>query len=190
MVTPRSVILPSNAFSAPGQQRRSERQLFLHAVGIVGDHGFRPVRKLHEFQQLFAAFARGLLVQAVHAADEMEIFRSREPLEKSHALRHHADLALHFNRLRGEIQAQQFHASRGRRKQPSQHFDGGGFSRAVGAEESEKLSRGHAQIHFVHRGQLPEAPRQLFRENRRFLHEVSVERSETWQNSSMTAHAE
>ena len=35
------------------------------------------------------------------------------------------------------------------REQPSQHFDGGGFSRAVGAEEAEELSGRDAQVDAV-----------------------------------------
>ena len=46
---------------------------------------------------------------------------------------------------------------RRRLQQAGEHFDGGGFARAVGAQKSEELTCLHAQVDAAHRFQLSEA---------------------------------
>ncbi len=46
---------------------------------------------------------------------------------------------------------------------PGEHFDGGGFSRAIGAEKPEKLSGSDGQINVVHGEKLAEVAREIFR---------------------------
>ncbi len=42
------------------------------------------------------------------------------------------------------------------REQPGEHLDGGGFPRAIGAEEAEELSGGDAQVDVVNGHEFPE----------------------------------
>jgi hypothetical protein len=46
--------------------------------------------------------------------DKMEIFRTGQPFEQTHALRHYSDLAVHFNGVFLKVQAEKFHAPAGR----------------------------------------------------------------------------
>jgi len=43
-------------------------------------------------------------------------------------------------------------------EQAGEHFDGGGFSRAIGPQESEELSRRNAEGDIVHGSERTEAP--------------------------------
>ena len=54
-----------------------ERELFLHAVGEVGDELFRLVGEVHEVEEFFGAAVGGFAIEAVHAADEAEVFGCR-----------------------------------------------------------------------------------------------------------------
>src|ERR1700683_2354334 len=49
-------------------------QFLLHTVRVVGDESFRLIGELHEIEQFGGALASGFAVEAVHAADEIQIF--------------------------------------------------------------------------------------------------------------------
>src|SRR5579863_9294023 len=57
-------------------------QLFLHAVGIVGDEFLGLVGELHEVEQLGGALGGGFAVQSVHAAGKVQKFGAGETSEK------------------------------------------------------------------------------------------------------------
>ena len=58
-----------------------ERQLLLHAVGIVGDQFLRLIGELHEVEQLGGALGGGIAVEAVHASGEAEELSAGEATE-------------------------------------------------------------------------------------------------------------
>jgi len=122
-------------------------QFFLHAVRVVGDELFGLVGELHEIEKLGSSFRGDFAVESVHAADKIQIFGSGEATEESHAFGNDADLALHFDRVRGEIEAENFDASSGGSEEAGEHFDGGGFASAVGSEEAEELAGCDAEIY-------------------------------------------
>ena len=104
--------------------RCRQREFLLHPVRIIRDHRFGTVGKLHEFQQFSRPAPRCRAVQTVHAPHKVQIFASRQALEKAHPLRHDADLPLHFDGMRCEILAEELHAAGGRCQQACQHLDG------------------------------------------------------------------
>ena len=53
------------------------------------------------------------------------------------------------------------------RQQAGEHFDGGGFSGAVGAQESEELAGSDAEIYVLTATKAAEAAREMFGGNRR-----------------------
>ena len=59
-----------------------------------------------------------------------------------------------------EIEAENFDAPGGGREQAGEHLDGGGFARAVGAEEAEELSGRDAQVDAVNGHKFAEAAAQ------------------------------
>ena len=54
--------------------RSSQGQLLLHAVGEVGDQLLLFVGKVHKSKQFLAALQGGRLVEAVHAPHKTEVF--------------------------------------------------------------------------------------------------------------------
>ena len=79
-----------------------EGEFFLHAVGEVGDELFCFVGEAHELEELVGAGGGGGGVEAVHAADEAEIFGCGEAAEEGEAFGDDADLALDFDGVGGE----------------------------------------------------------------------------------------
>jgi hypothetical protein len=53
----------------------------------------------------------------------------------------------------------------GGQEQGGQHFDAGGFSRAVGSEKAEYFPPGHGKGNVIDCGEIAEFPRQLFNLN-------------------------
>ena len=111
--------------------------------------------------KLLGAAQRGRTVEPVHAADKVQVLGAGQAFEQAHALWHYADLALNLHRVGGKIQPEKLHATGRGCEQPGEHFNGGGFSRAIGAEEAEKVPRGDLQIDIVHSRQSAETTRQL-----------------------------
>src|SRR5262249_18994742 len=134
-----------------------ERELLLHAVRVVSDEGFGAISELHELEEFFGTLASDVAIEAVHLADESEVFGAVEALEEAHALRDDANLALHFDRVGGEIDAEKVHAAGRGSEQAGKHFDGGGFAGAVGSKESEELAGGDLQVDVVYGGKGAEA---------------------------------
>ena len=129
MVTPRSVMRPRSALSAPAcksidafewlveeknprpvNHRRGQCKFFLHAVRVVGDQGFWAVGELHKIKQLFGTTLRCGTVQAVHAADELKILGASQSFEEAHTFGDNADLPFHFDRMRCEVQPEKLGA--------------------------------------------------------------------------------
>jgi hypothetical protein len=142
--------------------RGGESELFLHPVGVVGNHGLGTVGKLHEFQKFVAAFAGGGFVEAVHAADKFQVFRRGEAMEEAHTFRNNTDLAFYFDRIVRKIDSQKGHAAGCRSQQACKHFDGGGFTRAVWSEEAKELAGFDLEINVVYRSKGSETAGQLF----------------------------
>src|SRR5882762_4112096 len=90
-----------------------ESQLLLHAVGEVGDEFFGFAGEAHEFEELFAALERGGAVEAVHLANETEVFRGGEAAEEGQAFGYDADLALDFDGVSGEVHSEDLNAAGG-----------------------------------------------------------------------------
>jgi hypothetical protein len=128
------------------------------------------IGELHEIEKLGGAFCGSFAIQAVHAADEVEVFGAGEASEESHSFGHHSDLPFDFERSSDEIQAENFDSARRGREQTGEHFDRGGFSCAVGAEEAEKLSGSDAEIYILDGDELTEAAREAFRGNCEICH--------------------
>ena len=128
------------------------------------------VGQLHEFEQLLGAQVGGLLVQAVHAADEAQILGRGEAAEQRHAFGHDADLALQLEGRCAEGLAENLDGAGAGLEQAGEHLDGGGFARSVGPQEAEELSGRHAEGDIVHGGQRAEAPGEAMGLNRSSFH--------------------
>src|SRR5579864_2789840 len=117
--------LVQKQYAGSVNHRGRQRQLFLHAVRIIRDHGLWAIRELHELQQLLRTALRSGPVETVHTSNEMKIFGTGQAFEKAHAFRHHSDLALHLNWIGSEIDPKKLHAPRSGGQQSGQHLNGG-----------------------------------------------------------------
>src|SRR4029077_17618277 len=104
---------------------------------------------LHKLEQLGGALGRCGAVEAVHASGEAEELCASEASEQRHAFGNHSDLALDFDGVSVEIDAENFNSPGTGREQSGEHLDRGGFPRAIGAEKAEELSGGDAQVDAV-----------------------------------------
>ena len=80
-----------------------------------------------------------------------------EAAEERQAFGDDADLALDFEGMGGEVEAEDLDVAGGGREQAGEHFDGGGFAGAVGAEEAEELARGDGEGDVIDGGEGAEA---------------------------------
>ena len=173
-----------------------EGKFLLHAVGIIGDELVGLIGELHELEELCRAPGAGVAVEAVHAADEGQVLGSGQAAKESQTLGYDADLAFNVDDLVLEVEPQNFNSARGRSQQPGQHLDGGGLAGAVGAEKTEELSGGDAEVHILHGDKVSEAASQIFGCDRRrgvvwsiarFLHWVSNLAYWLWRQRSQGA---
>src|ERR1700751_639649 len=74
-----------------------EGQFLLHAMRVIGNELLGLVGELHEIEEFGGALGGGLTIEAVHAADKIQILRAGEPSEEGHAFGYDADLALDFD---------------------------------------------------------------------------------------------
>src|SRR4051812_3833274 len=81
-------------------------ELLLHSVRVVRDKLFGLVGELHELEQLDGALGGGLAIKTVHASGIAQEFSSGQAAEQSHSFGNDADLALHLDRIRIEIDTQ------------------------------------------------------------------------------------
>ncbi len=114
-----------------------EGEFFLHAVGEVGDEFFCFAGEAHELEQFGGAGGSGGGVEAVHAADEAEVFSCSEAAEEGEAFGDDADLPLDFDGVGDGVEAEDLDAAGGRGEEAGEHLDGRGFAGAAGAEDGE-----------------------------------------------------
>lgn len=73
---------------------------------------------------------------------EIHIFVGGQLIVDTGVLKYNAELLARRGLMDDGIEAVELHTAAGGRQQGSQHFNGGGFTRAVGAEESKDLALG------------------------------------------------
>ena len=99
-------------------------------------------------------------VEAVHAADEVEIFGCGESAEEREAFRDDADLALDLDGVSGGVEAEDLDAAGGWSEEAGEHLDGGGLACAVGAEEAEELAGRDGEVDVLNGGEVAESTRE------------------------------
>jgi glyoxalase family protein len=133
-----------------------EGEFFAHAMGVVGDELFGLVGEAHELEEFGGALGGGGFVEAVHAADEVEVFAGGEFAEESHAFGDDADMAFDVDGIVEEVFAEDLDGAGGGSEEAGEHFDSGGFAGAVGTEEAEELAGFDDEIDVVDGGEAVE----------------------------------
>ncbi len=134
-----------------------EGEFFAHAVGVVGDELFGLVGEAHELEEFGGALGGGGVVEAVHAADEVEVLAGGELAEEGHALGDDADVALDLDGVVEEVFAEDLDGAGAGSEEAGEHLDGGGFAGAVGAEEAEELAGFDREIDVIDGGEAIES---------------------------------
>src|SRR5260370_10676111 len=104
--------------------------------------------------------ARGF--EAVDAAVELQVFRDGKIVVEAEVLRHVADALAHGFRFGPHVQTFDPGRSSAERQKSGEHFDDGGLSAAVGAEETKDFAFFDSEAHVVHGGEVAEAPHERF----------------------------
>ena len=133
-----------------------EGKFFLHAVGVVGDQLFGFAGEAHELEELGGSVVGGGEIEAIHAADEAEVFGCGEATEESEAFGHDADLALDLDGVGDGVKTEDLNRARGGGEQAGEHLDGGGLACAVGTEEAEELAGGDREVDILNGGEVAE----------------------------------
>jgi hypothetical protein len=119
-------------------------------VRVVGDELFGFVGEAHELEELCGAAGGGGAVEAVHAADEGEVFAGGELAEEGHAFGDDADVAFDVDGVIEEVLAEDLDRAGAGGEEAREHLDGGGFTGTVGAKEAEKLTRLNGKVDVIH----------------------------------------
>ena len=131
-------------------------ELFLHAVGEVGDEFFRFAGEAHKLEQLGGAGGGGGLIEAVHPTYESEVFRCSKTAEEGQAFGDDADLALDVDWVRDGVEAKDLDGAGCRGEEASKHLDGGGFACSVWAKETKELAGSDREVDVLNRDEVAE----------------------------------
>src|SRR5262249_13393907 len=104
---------------------------------------------------------------------EVEVLGAGEPTKQRHAFRNHSDLALHFDRIRNEIESEDLYSPGSWGEQTGKHFDSSRFAGSIGAEESEELAGNDVEIHVFYSSQFTETAVKLYSGDGKPIHEIS-----------------
>src|SRR5947209_45601 len=138
----------------------SQRGLLLHSVRVIGHQLVRRAGQVHEFQQLGGALDGSGAVQAVHASYKVEELRPGKPLKQHQPFGDHSDAPLDFYAVLLKILAEDADLAAAGAQQPGKHFDGGGFSCAVGTKKAEELLPLDREMKIIHGYQSTESAAQ------------------------------
>ena len=148
------------------QQTHRHRQPLFQAAGQLARPLLLPTAQVELVQHGFAAFAQAFAAQAVGLAEKMQVFQHAQIAVERELLRHIADAAARVCGGGAHVQPgySGFAAAGG--QQAAQHAEGGGFARAVGAEQTENFAVRHVEGGVVHRHEIAETAHQIADGNR------------------------
>src|ERR1700677_4135837 len=133
------------------EQRGSDDDLAAHALGVGAEElfgeGFEA--EIEEGDELPDALAGALAWDAVEGGDHFEVFEAGEGFEDRSGFGDEADVAFDVDWIREQIEPADFGGSAGGPEHAGEHFERGGFSRAVGAKEADDLARWNVEGDFV-----------------------------------------
>ena len=136
------------------QGPRDQQPLGLPA-GQVGGHRLAPVREAEYLEQLLGPALGLAQAQAEEPATELQVLGHGQLHVERVVLGHHADPALHADRVGDHVHARHPCLTARRQDQRGEHADGGGLARAVRSQQPEELAGADGQVDAAHRGHVP-----------------------------------
>jgi hypothetical protein len=144
------------------QERGRERELLFHPVGILERQLFLFPLQAQEPEQVVAAAADRSGGDAVHPADERQIFRAGQVIEECQVFGNHADVPLRLQSFFGDrhVPTEDGDLPGAGSQQPGEHLDRRRFARAVGPEKAVRDAALDLEVDAVDRAKLVKEPRQ------------------------------
>ena len=121
------------------QKAARDLQPPLHAAGEFFDLVVAAFPEFEELEQLFGALAADFVRDVIEDAVHLHVLPGGQVAVEAGVLEDDAEAPARFVLLALRIEAVQFDGAAGGLQQRGEHFDGGGFPGAVGAEEGEDL---------------------------------------------------
>ena len=118
------------------QQRAAEAEALGHAFGEFVGKAVGERDEVGEVHDLLDALAAFLALVAERAGVEIEVFEHGHVLVVSEVVGHPADQAADFRRVVDDVDAADFRAAERGVVERGEDAHGGGFARAIGADES------------------------------------------------------
>src|SRR5215471_16211878 len=136
------------------QEAAGDLKAALHAAGELFDDGVFALPQLEKLEEHFRTFVADFARDVVEDAVKFEVFGGGEVAVEAGVLKDDAELLADFVGLTPGVESIKFEATAGRREQSGEHFDGGGFASAVGAEESKDFAGGDVEGDDVNGGEV------------------------------------
>ena len=126
-------------------------------AGKLADGAAQQVIKLQQLRQFLQPLPERFPTDAVQCRPALEIFPHRKLRIQHRALEHDSEAALDAVGVRVQVGAADGNAAAVFGQLAADDVDGGGFARAIDAEEGEQLALFDAEAEVLHRSHFPEA---------------------------------
>src|SRR6266436_9219407 len=144
------------------QHGAAESEALLPATGKLRGQAIEVGSEAVELDNFVDAALQARWLEAVDAAVELQVFRDGQIVIETEVLRHVADMLADGFGIRADVEAFDKGGAAAERQKAGEHFDDGGFSAAVGAEEPEDFAFFDAEADVVDGGEVAETPNQMF----------------------------
>ncbi len=133
-----------------------------HTSGKLFDRAVATIPEFEQFQQAFAPFHANLLRHFIKCAVQFQVFERRQFIVETGILKDDAKALADLILLVRRIETVDFDLAAGRPQQCSQHFDSGGFTRAIRSEEGKDFAHADLKRNVANRLNLAKSFREMF----------------------------
>src|SRR6266853_3329630 len=144
------------------QHGAAQSEALLPATGKLRGQTSQIGCQAVELNNFFDAALQARGLQAVDAAVKLQVFRHGQIVVEAEVLRHVADVLADGFRICADVQAFDKGGAAAEWQKTCEHFDDGGFSAAVGAEETKDFALFDTEAYVVDGREIAEAPNQMF----------------------------
>src|SRR5713226_8356654 len=147
------------------QHGAAEGEALLPATGKLRGQAIQIGCEAVDLDNFVDAALQARWLQAVNAAVELQVFRDGQIVVQAEVLRHVADALANGFGIGANVEAFDQGGTAAERQKAREHFNDGGFSAAVRAEEAEDFAFFDAEADVVDGGKVAETPNQMLSGN-------------------------
>src|SRR5216684_949445 len=144
------------------QHGAAEGEALLPAAGKLRGQAIEVGFEAIELDDFIDAALQARRVEAVNPAVKLQVFCDCEVVIEAEILRHVADAFADGFGIGADVEAFDAGGTAAERQEAGEHFDDGGFSAAVGPEETENFPFFDAEADVVDGGEVAEAAHEMF----------------------------